>query len=160
MQTTIDVDESRLNFPLRPLYAGRLSSLDVTILGVPKNVTALAIYVGRVDAEQPFMVACEPAAGGCGTWKCYLSPWCFPAVANGLKYNVMGTREGNVSKWLGCGQLTIAETPAGATPVPPPIVPDDTYIRNPVTGLYHKVTASVDEAGNLTMVLDSEGVER
>lgn len=161
MQAIIEVDEGRLNFPLRSLCAGRLSSLDVMIRGVSANVIALAVYVGRKgEGEEPFVAPCDRIGGACGAWKCYLAPWCFPEVAPGLKYDIVGTREGGAVKWLGKGQLTVEETPVGSSPVPPPIVPSDTYVRNPVTGLYHKVTAEVDAAGKLTMVLESEGVAR
>ena len=42
----------------------------------------------------------------------------------------------------------------------PDIIPADTYIRNPATGLYHLLTAELNEDGELTISLDPEGVER
>ena len=45
---------------------------------------------------------------------------------------------------------------------PPPkhgmSISPDTYVRNPVTGLYHKMNAEVDEYGNITLVVEKEGV--
>lgn len=34
----------------------------------------------------------------------------------------------------------------------------DTYIRNPVTGLFHKLVAETDESGVLTVAAEQEGV--
>ena len=37
---------------------------------------------------------------------------------------------------------------------------EDTYIRNPVTGKYHKLTAKLNELGEITIDVDQEGVDR
>ena len=60
----------------------------------------------------------------------------------------------------GTGPLIVRDNPADGSPVTPEIIPADTYIRNPATGLYHKLTAAVNEYGELRIDLESEGIQR
>ncbi len=39
-------------------------------------------------------------------------------------------------------------------------IPEDTYIRNPKTGLWYKLTASIDELGNIVPEIETEGITR
>lgn len=91
---------------------------------------------------------------------CYCSPFCFPAVSDELTYSVVATDAENHPRWLGTGPLRVLENPANGSSTPPPIVPADTYIRNPATGLYHLLTATADEDGNITLNLSDEGVQK
>ena len=68
--------------------------------------------------------------------------------------------ENGNARWLGTGPLIVRENPANGSPVPPEIIPADTYIRNPVTGLYHKLLANVNELGEITTYCDPEGIQR
>ena len=52
------------------------------------------------------------------------------------------------------------EVRAAQITIDPAIVPADIYVRNPVTGLYHKLTAEVNEHGEVTVAVEEEGVER
>ena len=89
-----------------------------------------------------------------------MSPFFFPDLSDALEYHVLGTDTNGNARWLGSGPLEVRDNPANGSPVVPEIIPADTYIRNPATGLYHKLTAAVDEDGNLTISLEEEGVER
>ena len=159
MKPRIRIDESRLNFPLIPIAAGVLSSLDVEIVDVP-DVESLAVFFEHGDGTTYYQVAC--AKERVGFWTCYANPYVFPdANATGvLHYHVVASDVCGNQRWLGTGQLKVLPNPANGASEAPPIVPRDTFIRNPTTGLYHKLTAAVDEDGNLTVALEDEGIER
>ena len=42
----------------------------------------------------------------------------------------------------------------------PDVIPQDTYIYNPTTGLWHKLVAEVDDQGCITVAVAQEGIER
>lgn len=46
--------------------------------------------------------------------------------------------------------------PDGTSPILP--IPQDLYVRNPMTGLYHKLTADVNEYGEMTTSVSQTGV--
>ena len=159
MTVRIRVDESRLNFTLKPISTGVLSSLDFEVVDVPDE-DALAVFFEYGDGTVNYQVACEKVRAG--FWQGYAMPYTFPAESDDgtLHYHVVATDARGNQKWLGTGQLSALANPANGSPTPPPIVPRDTYIRNPVTGLYHLLTATVDEDGNLTLNLSDEGETR
>ena len=68
MKPRIRIDESRLNFPLIPIAAGVLSSLDVEIVDVP-DVESLAVFFEHGDGTTYYQVAC--AKERVGFWTCY-----------------------------------------------------------------------------------------
>ena len=74
--------------------------------------------------------------------------------------HIVGTDEKSNARWLGTGPLIVRDNPANGSPVVPEIIPADTYIRNPATGLYHKLTAAVNEYGEIVLDCDPEGIER
>jgi len=160
MNVRIRVDESRLNFPLIPISAGVLSSLDAEIIDVPSSVESLALYFEYGTGATNYQAVCDKVRDG--LWTCYAMPYIFPATEDtgALHYHVVATDSRGNQKWLGTGQLRVLANPANGSPDVPPVVPHDTYIRNPVTGLYHLLTATVDEDGNITLNLSDEGVER
>lgn len=162
--TKIRIDDSRLNFPLRRICVGRLSSAVVALCDVPDDVDTIAVQIGRTPdpdtgAPRPNFTAAA-ARQGDGAFRCYLSPFFFPDASDALEYHVVGTDANGNARWLGSGALSVLDNPADGSPVPPEIVPADTYIRNPATGLYHKLTAALDEDGGITINLEEEGIER
>ena len=108
--------------------------------------------------RDPFSVAATRQTDG--SFRCYLSPFLFPDVSAALSYSIVAGDTANNPRWLGSGALIVLENPANGSSVVPPIVPADTYIRNPATGLYHLLTASLNEDGELTINLADEGIER
>lgn len=162
--TKIRIDDSKLNFPLRRICVGRLSSAVVALFGVPNDVDTITVQIGRTedpDTHRPrpnFTAAAARQTDG--TFRCYLSPFYFPDASDALEYHVVGTDVNGNVRWLGRGSLSVFDNPAGGNPVAPEIIPADTYIRNPATGLYHKLTAVLDEDGGITINLEEEGVER
>ena len=160
----VKVRPDRLNVALATCAVGRLSSAEIVVGGdVPGDVTALALVVGRTDgadgkAREPFKVAATKQDDG--TWRVYCNPYCFPDVAANLWYSLVGTDgEGN-PRWLGTGALRVLANPANGSAVAPSIIPQDCYAYNPTTGKYHKITASLDEYGNISLDVESEGVDR
>lgn len=157
----IHLDAGRLNFPLRPFSAGALSSAVAIIHGVPADIVTCALVIPNPQTNpDPARFRADATKQADGTWRCYLSPFCFPAAATGLEYHAVGLDARDNPRWLGKGTLDIYTNPADGSGAVPPIVPRDTYIRNPVTGLYHLLTAAVDTDGNITLDLAEEGVER
>lgn len=163
-QVTIRAD--RLNRPLETCFVGKLSSAVFRIVGdIPDDIDGITVQIGRTDdptthqPRQNFTVAANRNADG-KTFRCYLSPFCFPDVSDALEYHVLGTDTNGNARWLGSGPLEVRDNPANGSPVPPEIIPADTYIRNPVTGLYHKLIAEVNDLGEITVAADPESIER
>ena len=163
-QVTIRAD--RLNRPLETCFVGKLSSAVFRIVGdIPDDIASMTVQIGRTadptthEPRQNFTAAANRNADG-KTFRCYLAPFCFPDVSDALEYHVLGAdTEGN-ARWLGSGPLIVRDNPADGNPVPPEIMPADTYIRNPATGLYHKLTAEVNDLGEISVGVDPEGIER
>ena len=163
-QVTIHAD--RLNRPLETCFVGKLSSAVVRIVGdMPDDIYGMTVQIGRTEdptTHQPrpnYTVAANRNADG-KTYRCYLAPFCFPDEADALEYHIVATDTNDHPRWLGTGPLIVRDNPADGSPVTPEIIPADTYIRNPVTGLYHKLTAAVNEYGELSIDLESEGIQR
>lgn len=160
----IHLDAGRLNFPLRTIWQGVLSSAVLTVHGVPADIDSLGVVfgvapTGDVPHDPPtFRAAATRQADD--TWRAYVSPFVFPAVGVELEYSVVGADGHDNPRWLGTGQLNVVDCPAQGSADAPDVVPRNCYIRNPVTGLYHELTAAVDEYGNLMINLADEGVER
>lgn len=158
MRLTVKVDESHLGWPLRAVWAGALSSLTLHVEDVPPGFTALEVQFGAPGRAAPIRAAGVLERGG--VWRVYAAPWCFPEASDGLEYQVVGTDAEGARAWLGTGSLAVRANNAGGSADAPAIVPADTYVRNPVTGLYHRLTAEVNEHGEVTVAVEEEGVER
>ena len=50
--------------------------------------------------------------------------------------------------------------PGGRSGGEAPIIPAEPYVRNAATGLYHKLTAEVNELGQITVKVSQEGEGR
>lgn len=160
----IHLDAGRLNFPLRTIWQGVLSSAVVIIHGMPADIDSSGIVFGVAPTgttpHDPPTYRAAATRQSDGTWRAYVSPYTFPVVGLSLEYSVVGVDVVGNPRWLGTGQLNVMDCPAAGSSDAPEVIPADTYVRNPVTGLYHKLTAIVDEDGNLTINLAEEGIER
>jgi hypothetical protein len=158
----------RLNDPLATCFVGKLSSAVFVIWGdIPDDVDTITVQIGRTedpDTHQPrpnFTAAATEVEGQTPRcFRAYLSPFLFPDTSDALEYHVIGTDDHGNARWLGTGPLIVRDNPVNGSPVPPEVIPADTYIRNPATGLYHKLTAAVNEYGELSIDLESEGIHR
>ena len=164
----VKIRPDRLNDPLATCFVGKLSSAVFMIGGdIPDDVDTIAVQIGRTDdptthtPRQNFTAAASEVDGSTPrAFRCYLSPFHFPDVSAALQYHVIGTDTNGNARWLGSGPLEVRDNPANGSPVVPEIIPADTYIRNPATGLYHKLTAEVNDLGEISVGVDSEGIER
>ena len=166
----IKIRPDRLNAPLATCNVGKLSSAVFVIEGdIPEDVDTIAVQIGRTpdpqtqEPRQNYTAAASettPNGSAARTFRCYLAPFYFPDEADALEYHVVATDTNGNPRWLGTGPLIVRDNPADGSPVTPEIIPADTYIRNPATGLYHLLTATVDGDGNITLDLAEEGVER
>ena len=160
----IHLDAGRLNFPLRTIWQGVLSSAVVVIHGMPADIDGAGIVFGVAPSgttpHDPPVYRAPATRQADGTWRAYVMPAVFPVVGLSLEYSVVGEDSHENPRWIGTGQLNVVDCPAAGSADAPDIIPADTYVRNPITGLYHKLTAVVDEDGNLTINLDDEGIER
>ena len=161
----VKIRPDRLNAPLVTCNVGKLSSAVFVIVGdIPDDIDGMTVQIGRTadpTTHQPrenFTAATTRQDDG--TFRCYLSPFLFPDVSDALEYHVLGGDTNGNTRWLGTGALIVRDNPADGSPVVPEIIPADTYIRNPATGLYHKLTAAVNEYGELSIDLESEGIQR
>ncbi len=155
--STISVNPDRLDVALVPLFVGKLSSAVWFVVGVPADVASLAIRIDRGSGNAAFTAAAIKTAPG--VFRCYLSPFYFPDVA-ATTYHVMGEDDSGNPRWLGSGSLSVLDCPSDGSSVTPDVLPKEAYAYNPVTGLYHKLVAEVDDAGVITVAVDQEGVSR
>ena len=156
----------RLNIPLATCPVGKLSSAVFVFCGdIPCDIRALAVQVERTpdpvthEPRPNFTAAATRQTDG--TFRCYLSPFCVPDIAPGLRYHVIATDTAVPTanpRWLGTGDLRVLENPANGSPVVPEIIPADTYVRNPVTGLYHKLVAEINEDGEMSISIEQGGI--
>ena len=129
---------------LDTLAVGRGSSIEFELAGLPEGVENVTVHVGRPESD-------THAAARAGLY--------FPTEGMSDWHVTAKDKRGN-AVWFGRGRLDIVPTVLGdADGQEPPILPDDTFIRNPVTGLWHRLTVDV-ENGQLVPTIESEGVER
>ena len=164
-ENRVTIRADRLNRPLEVCFVGKLSSAVFRIVGdIPDDIEGLNVLIERTpdatthEARENFTAAATRSEDG--TFHCYLSPFFFPDEADTLKYHVVGTDTNGNARWLGTGALIVRDNPANGSPVVPDIIPADTYIRNPVTGLYHKLTAEVNDFGEVVVAVEEEGIQR
>ena len=140
---------------LPELTVGRASSLDLTVSGVPADLENLELHV-RVGAD--FAIAAARRLPG-GDWAAYASPAYFPSEGL-VSYHLTARDSHGNTRWLGSGRIRVRPSVLNVDGADVPPIPADTYVRNPVTGLYHLLTVSVDADGNLTPEIADEGITR
>lgn len=157
----------RLNAPLATVFAGRLSSAVFVIEGdVPDDMDGLTVRIGRTadpesgGARDDYTIAAAAQDGTPRTFRAYASPFVFPDLSETLEYHVLGMDANGNARWLGSGRLIVMENPSDGSGEEPAIIPADTYIRNPATGLYHLLTAVANEYGEISLTLSEEGITR
>lgn len=156
--TTIALNNGRgAGAPLPTLTVGRGSALELEVAGAPDGLQSLQLHVS--DAETPHTytpVAATPLPGN--VWRAYAGGLNFRTPGRAF-YQLTGrdARDGNV--WLGKGWLNIEDCVLHRDDADVPIVPEDCYIRNPATGLWHKVTATMDD-GEIVLQYEKEGIEK
>lgn len=142
---------------LPPAEVGWASAFRARIVGVAAELENVQIHIGRPDNANGSAVACTALPGG--EWRAYASPIYFPMPGK-AKYRVTARTPEGDSVLLGTGSLTVAAAPVNTPGSETEIIPDDTYVRNPKTGLWHKLTITEEEDGDLTPHLEPKGIAR
>ena len=141
---------------LRTITVGRGSALELELVGVPDGLVNVMFHAGRPGTENYSMATARELPDG--RWAVYASGLHFPNVGV-AKYHVTGKDGRDGSVWLGRGRLNIEQSVLNVDPDAIPLVPDDAYVRNPVTGLWHKLEVTV-ENGVLVPEFSDQGVSR
>ncbi len=141
---------------LRAITVGRGSALELEIVGAPDGLENLMLHVGRPGTDNYSVAAASPIPDG--RWAVYASGLHFPEVGVG-KYHVTGRDGRGGSVWLGCGRLLVEQSVLNVDEEDVPLVPEDAYVRNPATGLWHKLEVTV-ENGVLVPEFSNQGVSR
>jgi hypothetical protein len=161
----ITINAAQPNFPLSPVWVGDGSAAVFWFDNLPANITGISLLltpVGGGDVEE--VAGSVTGVPGSNMGTVYCAAWLFPDTGT-TQYEVVlyaadpaGGAE-DVAYWAGKGVLTVmAASMEGITPVKP-IVPKNSYARDPLTGLYHLITAEQNELGEIVLSVATEGVE-
>jgi len=152
---TITLQPDKPNLPLDPIWPGVNGSALLVFSGVPSGFTA-RLYLTKVGAEIAVYFDAEENSGG--EVAVYVPGANFPAAGAG-KYEVVITETATGRNfWCGAGAVTVLAASSGSVN-PGYGTALETYIRNPTTGLWHKVTAEINEFGEVTTTVEQTGVE-
>ena len=149
---------------IAPLAVAQYSSHTMYIKVIDPEIDGLNVRIFRTPDPQtgepraPYVAVATRQEDG--LWRCYLTPLCFSDIADNLRYDVIGFDSRNYARHLGYGRLTVQVSYLTADGELPDIIPQDTYIFNPQTQLWHKLTAAIDEAGVITCDVEQEGIVR
>ena len=146
----------RRNFPLQALNVGRASALEFSVGGVPAEVASLQFHVGRSGNDTYSVVVASRRRNG--MWNVYASGLYFPEVGS-VNYHLTGRDGRGNSVWLGSGIVNVLQSAINITDEDVPAVPEDTYLRNPATGKWHKLTVAFED-GALLPIISNEGITR
>lgn len=139
---------------LAPISVPRASAFLARIVGLSKTFTNVQVHFGIPGSAVRNVCVCTPRRNG--EFNLYASPAYFGTVG-ASEYHITALTDQNDSIYLGKGTLTVVQSVLNVASAAVPPVPDDTYVRNPETGLYHKLTVVVED-GVLTPRLDTTGV--
>ena len=152
----IVIEEKSSGKELCPIEVGQGSSFGCDILGVSPCIDDLQVHLGKINAKGFYPV--RASLSGDGVWRLYTNGFVFPVVGDS-KYHITGRdMEGN-SRWLGSGRLRVFASTLHVIDEDLTIVPEDTYLRNPDTGLWHRLYVRMED-GLLVPEIDEEGVVR
>lgn len=142
---------------LTELAVGRASALECLIIGIPDNIERVQVHFGTRDNLSVNAVECRAVPGG--EWKCYANGLYFPDAGK-ASYHITGVTARGDSAYFGKGTLRVIPSVLTVPAASVPIVPADTYIRNPKTGLWHRIVAELDEAGQIVLATEQEGITK
>ena len=139
---------------LTPLTVGRASAMRGRLLGVPEDLANVQIAWEQADGTT---AACACTLQPDGEWGFYANGAYFNSICE-VAYHVTARTLQNDSEYLGRGKLSVVQSVLNAASGDIPIIPPDSYARDPQTGLYHKLVAERDESGALCVSVEREGV--
>jgi len=155
---TVTIAPATPNFPLWPLFVGQGSAAVVILSNVPTGANA-AIILTPVGGGTPLSY---PATLNetTGAVEAYVAGWAFPEDGS-TKYEVtLTTGEGDTERtfWAGSGLLHVMPAATVADIPNAPVIPQDTYVRSPVTGLYYLLTVDFNDLGQPVSNYSAEGI--
>lgn len=142
--------------PLPAAEVGRASAFRALLVGVPGDLENVEVHFATPTNASGTPVRCDAMPGG--DWRVYASGIYFLDEGK-AKYRVTARMPQGDSVHLGEGALQIVPSSLNVDAAAIPIVPEDTYLRNPATGLWHKFTCEM-EGNNLLPVLNKKGITR
>ena len=142
--------------PLPAAEVGRNFALRARLTGVPRDLENVQVAFDSPSGASEAVVPCAALPGG--EWSLYASPLTFQATGR-VKYRVTARTPHGDSLLLGTGALSIVQTVENIDAAETAIVPNDTYVRNPATGLWHKLMVSLED-GELVPEIEKEGIMR
>lgn len=150
-------EPARRGWPLAHITVGRASAVELLVRGAPGGIDDLKVHFS-LPGGKGSAYAIKGRPYGANAWKVYANGLNFPDEGD-AEYNVTAVDSHGNGVWLGRGALSVLPSVLHDAGGEAPIVPADTYIRNPATGLWHLLSVEVDGSGALVPVL-GEGVER
>jgi hypothetical protein len=142
--------------PLRTLEVGRATSLDLVVIGVPEGIQRLMFHVGRIGRDDFYPV--EASALPDNRWSVYASGLHFQDVGK-TAYHISAVDSRDNAVWLGKGRLEIVQSVLPVALGEIALIPEDSYVRNPETGLYHKLTCKFED-GMILPMIEEKGISR
>lgn len=154
---TIVLNPSCTDLGLPEVRVGRASAFYALVRGVPAAFDNVQIHFCRPGGTAPSVATGVRVPGN--DVRVYASPLHFPDEGR-TRYHITARDAEGASVWLGSGTLQIEPSVLNADGQDAPLVPEDTCIRNPKTGLYHKLLAEANEDGEITLSLEQEGITK
>ena len=142
--------------PLPAAEVGRASAFRALLVGVPRDLENVEVHFATPTNASGTPVRCDAMPGG--DWRVYASGIYFPDEGK-AKYRVTARTPQGDSVHLGEGTLRIVPSSLNVDAAAIPIVPKDTYLRNPLTGLWHKLTCTIED-GDMLPLISKEGITK
>lgn len=142
--------------PLPAAEVGRASAFRALLVGVPGDLENVEVHFATPTNASGTPVRCDAMPGG--DWRVYASGIYFPDEGK-AKYRVTARTPQGDSVHLGEGALRIVPSSLNVDAAAIPIVPEDTYLRNPLTGLWHKLTCTIED-GDMLPLISKEGITK
>lgn len=153
---TIDAKRPSVRFPLRTIEVGRASALNLAIEGLPDDVQGVQFHVGRMGRSDFYPIPCTLVPGN--RWSVYVSGLHLQDVGT-TEYHISAKDERGNDIWIGKGSLEVVQSVLSVPEGEVPLIPEDTYVRNPATGLWHKLTCQFED-GMILPMIEEEGVTK
>ena len=113
INTIVDCDVSRLNFPLRTFFARQGHNFVALLKRVPADVTNLFVRVFRENGAY-FDITAHEHPGG--EWSCRIPAACFPSAGE-FQYEVHATAADDQPTAIGEGSLSVSPFSTTTTPI-------------------------------------------
>ena len=150
----------QLNFPLRQIFVGVGSFLNVAVTGIDTARFTAAAVIGQVGPEAEPLRFDFGVSGDSKRFEQRIPGYAFLSAGNvAYEIQLFDSEDSGAVFWAGRGLLTVRPMMiSGATSTPPPKLPIVFSIQDPDTLLWHKVVGAKNSDGELTMEIEKEGI--